>query len=155
MIIVNFNVIARPGKELGARQPDPDGVRLWNMFHEQTLGRLALVVDDPVNTDIFEHWLRVNNIKPMIYDILDSSDPVIKGDKIHLLSMTVGRSDWYVDIDPATCAVTLRMGIPTLLVGNPYVVRPEWSEGPQARAWDQIVEEVDRQALLRAERTWR
>lgn len=154
VIIVNFDVIARPGKELGARLPDPEGMRLWKMFHDQTMGRIALVIDEEVPKDIFEHWLKVNQVKPAIYEMLDVVHPDLKAEKVHILSMTMGISDWYVDNDPYACAFTLRLGIPTLLVCNPYVVRPEWSGVKAARPWDTIVTEIDNQSLQRAERTW-
>lgn len=154
MIVFNFDVLARPGAELGARLPDPDGIRLWNMLWGQTLGRLAVVVDEEVNIPIFEHWLKVNGIKAAIYEVFDTDDPQIKAEKVHRLSMTVGRSDWYIDNDPEACALTMKLGVPTLLVANPYIVRPEWVGTKQARSWDALVREIDDQAVLRANKTW-
>jgi hypothetical protein len=129
-------------------------MRLWKMLHEQTMGRMAVVVDEDVKRDVFEHWLKVNGIKAAMYDVLDSDDPVVKSEKIQLLMTASGRVDWYIDVDPHTAYHTLRLGIPTLLFSMPYVVRPEWSGYKGARSWDSLVEEIDRQAEQRASKTW-
>lgn len=154
MIVFNFDVLARPGKELGARLPDPDGMRLWRMLHEQSLGRVAVVVDEEVDIPIFEHWLKINGVKAAVYDIFDTNDPQIKAERIHRLSMSVGRSDWYIDNDPVTAAITMKLGVPTLLVCNPYIVRPEWVGAKAKRPWDDLVQEIDSQAEMRANKTW-
>lgn len=154
MIIFNFDVLAKPDIELGARLPDPEGMRLWNMFYQQNYGRLAVVVDEDVNISIFEHWLKVNGVKAALYEVLDTTNPQTKAEKVHKLAMLHGRSDWYIDNDPDTCAITLRLGIPTLFVANPYTVRPEWSGIKRARPWTELVDEVNHQAEMRAERTW-
>lgn len=154
MIIFNFDVLARPNNEFGARLPDPEGVKLWLMLHDQTLGRLAVVVDGDPKRDHLEHWLTVNGIKAAMYEILDTDDPVVKADKVHRISMAAGRSDWYIDVDPLTVVETLRLGIPSLLVANPYVVRPEWMESKGPRPWDQVVSEIERQKLIKANKTW-
>lgn len=154
MMIINLDVLAKPGP-MGSRQPEPTGMRLWRLLHDQTLGRLALVVDDDVNRDQLEQWMKINGVKAAVYDVLDTKDPQIKAEKIHRLQGAIGTpNDWYFDVDPATAAVTLSLGIPTILVAIPYVVRPEWSGRSQARAWDSLVEEIDKQQIMRAERDW-
>jgi hypothetical protein len=155
VIIFNFDVLAKPGQEFGARLPDPDGIRLWMMMHEQSLGRLAVVKDTLVKTDHLEHWMRVNGIKAAVYEQLDVESYQDKAEKVQRLAMLYGRSDWYIDIDPRTCALTMAMGMPTLLVAHPYVVRPEWvKEDVGPTPWDELVAEVDRQNDLRSARTW-
>lgn len=124
------------------------------MLHEQTLGRMAIVVDEAVERDVLEHWLKVHNVKAALYEVLESDDPDMKAEKIQRLATSMGRSDWYVDNDAATCARTLHLGIPTLLACAPYVVRPEWNNTKVHRPWSELVEEVDRQAVMRAEKTW-
>lgn len=154
MIIVNFEVLAKPGA-IGSRLPEPQGMKLWNMLHSQTLGRLALVVDGDVDRGQLEHWMKVNGVKAAVYDVLDTTLPKVKAEKIHRLMGSIGTpSDWYFDVDPETCAETLSLGIPTILVTVPYVIRPEWSTAPQTRAWGTLVEEIDRQQVMRAERDW-
>jgi hypothetical protein len=155
MIIFNLNVLARPGEGIGSRQPDPEGMRMWRYLHEATLGRMAVVIDDDPDVEHLEHWLRTNTVKAATYDIMNTSDPAMKAEKIQLLSSVTGRVDWYIDNDPATIALTLRKGMPSLLMLTPWTVRPEWHEETSHRSWDAIVSEVDRQSELRAERNWR
>lgn len=111
------------------------------------------MIDAAPSTAVLEHWLNMNGIKPVVTEVLDSIDPPIKADKVQRLMNTVGVNDWYIDIDPDTIAHTLRMGIPSLLVAYPYVPRPEWSlNPPPIKSWDALVQEVDSQALVRADR---
>lgn len=154
MIVFNFGVLARPNKSVALRQPDPDGMRLWRQFHESNLGRLGLVVDEEYEQEHLEHWLRLHGVKAAIHQTLYTDDPVAKADKVHLLMASVGKIEWYLDSDPLACKETLARGIPTILVVSPYVVRPEWHDTKPARAWDELVAEVDRQQTLWAERDW-
>lgn len=151
---MNLDVLARPHRDFGARIPDPDGMRLWADLFETHLGRLAVVVDEAPAPYILEHWLKVNGIKAAVYESLETTDPQMKAEKIYKLSMTVGTNDWYIDIDPRTVALTMKMGMPSLLVASPYIVRPEWTEGKATKPWDELVEEIDRQATMRADRDW-
>ena len=154
MIVFNFDVLARPSADLGARQPDPEGRDLWRMFFEKSVGRIVLVVNDDVNRQIFEVWLKKEGFKPALYEVMDTHDPVLKAEKVQLLTTSFGKASWYVDNDPATCARTMRLGIPTLMVCSPWVVRPEWHEQRVPRDWDDIVAETTRQAVIKAEKTW-
>jgi len=154
VIVFNFDVIARHSETLGSRLPDPDGRRLWNMFFDHSVGRIALVVNEDVDTGILETWLKKEGFKPVVYEVLDTPDPTLKAEKVQLLTTAFGRANFYVDNDPPTCARTMRLGIPTLMVCTPWVVRPEWHEERVPRDWDDIVEEKTRQTLLRAEKTW-
>lgn len=154
MIIFNFDVLARPGDSLPTRLPDREGLRLWTTFHEQTMGRLAVVVNGDPDLPQLEHWFKVNGIKAAVYEVFHSDDVDVKLEKVQLLTAAAGKMDWYIDVDPRMIAKALSVGIPSLLVANPYVVRPEWSDNLRKRSWDELVEEVDRQALMRAERNW-
>lgn len=154
MIIFNFDVLARPGKEFGARIPDTDGIRLWSDMFETHLGRLAVVIDEAPEPYIMEHWLKINGIKAAVYDVLGTADPALKAEKVQRLSMSVGVGGWYIDTDPQAIAATLKLGIPSLLVASPYIVRPEWASEKQTRPWDDLVEEIDKQATMRAAREW-
>lgn len=154
MIIINFDVIARPSENLGSRQPDPEGRDIWRMFFDKSVGRIALVIDDPVNREILEVWLKKEGYKPALYEVLDTKNPMLKAEKVQLLSTSFGRASWYVDNDPATCARTMRLGIPTLMVCVPWVVRPEWHEERVPRDWDDIVDETIRQRVIKTEKTW-
>ena len=155
MILFNFNVIARDGAELGARLPDPDGMYLWRTLHEASVGRVGLVVTGEVsNTDILETWLKINGAKAVMYDVLGTTEPKVCAEKIaRIISASGGRS-MYLDIDPATVSETFAMGIPSMLVCQPYVVRPGWSSQRSMRGWESLVEEIDKQKLARSEKNW-
>lgn len=149
-------MLARPHVELAQRVPIREGLELWSDLHQTHNGRLGLVVDECEDTFIFEHWLKINNIRASVYESLDTRDPIIKAEKVHHLGMAIGRSSWYIDVDADTVAETLKRGIPSLLVAHPYIMRPEWAPGkmPTIRPWDELVEEIDKQKLMQAERTW-
>lgn len=154
MIIFNFDVIARPHKEISQRVPDRDGIHLWKDMWETHLGRIGLVVDECSDPFLLEHWLKVNGIKAAIYEVLETRAPVLKAEKVHHLGMSIGRSSWYIDTDPHTVAETMRLGIPSLLVANPYIMRPEWNGETAARPWDELVNEIEDQKLKQSEKTW-
>jgi hypothetical protein len=154
MIIVNFDVIARPHEQVSHRLPDPEGIRLWRMLHKDTRGRMMIVTDECDSEDNLETWFLAEGVKPSIYQNIDTKDPLIKADKIHLLAASVGKLDWYIDNDPRACANTIGLGIPTLIVGSPYVIRPEWNSHQEIRPWGDLVVEMDHQAVLRNTKTW-
>lgn len=125
------------------------------MFHKQSMGHMCVVVDEELNRDIFEQWLMREGYKAQIYEFLDTSDPVVKAEKVHLLTTSFGRAGWYIDNDPRTLALTIAKGIPSLLVGSPFTIRPEWEEsGRQIRPWDELVSEMDRQHLKKVQKAW-
>lgn len=154
MIVINFDVLANPHEQFTLRHPSAEGVNLWRMMFEQYMGRVTLVINGDENMEHVTHWLKMNGIKPAIIEILDSNDPHTKAEKIQLIMSTTGRLDWYIDIDPNMAQATMAMGIPTLLVALPFVVRPEWSGDKKVRDWDSIVAEIDKQAIMRADKTW-
>lgn len=154
MIVFNFNVIAKSGPILGSRLPDGDGLMLWRSLHETQMGRLGLVVDGESDTATLEAWLKINQVKAIMYETLPSSDPVIKAEKIALILGAAGGRGMYFDTDPNSVAETLKLGIASVLVCPPYVVRPEWSTQKVMRDWESLTEEIDRQVLLKSEKKW-
>lgn len=124
------------------------------MFHKLTIGNMCLVSDEVHNKDLFETWLIREGFKASRYEFFDSTDPIVKAEKVHLLTTMFGRAGWYVDVDPRTVALTIGKGIPSLLVGSPYTIRPEWEEEKAIRPWDDLVAEMDRQWLLKAKKMW-
>ncbi len=154
MIVFNFDVLAQPHEQVTLRHPSMEGASLWKMFFEHYMGRLVLVTNDDIDPDHLEHWLKLNGYKPAIIQSLDSDDAATKAEKVQLIMSTTGRLDWYLDIDPNTAKETMARGIPTLLVAAPFIVRPEWHGDPQIRNWDDITQEIDRQAIMKANKTW-
>lgn len=155
MILFNLSVLARPADTLVLRQPDPDGRKLWNAFFDQTIGRICLIVNDDYERSAVEHWCKLEGYKPSFYEILDEQNPNVKAEKIHKVASIFGRPEWYIDNDPLVCAETLKLGIPTLLVACPYILRPEWDGGRVIKEWDTLVEAMEEQTLKSAEKTWR
>lgn len=154
MILFNFDVIAKPDKSIGQRQPDVNGRHLWSMFHEKEMGRLCLIINEECKKEHLEVWLKREGFKASMYEFVDIDNPVLKAERIHTIASMWGRIKWYVDNDPRVCAETIKLGIPTLLVGVPFVVRPEWSEPANIREWESVVEELDRQAMKASMKTW-
>ena len=124
-------------------------------MHDQSVGRICLVVNEDYTKMIMEDWLKKEGIKPSFYEMLDESDPILRAEKINRIGAVFGKPEWYVDNDPRTCAETLKLGMPTMLIASPYLVRPEWSNMKVIKEWNVLVEELDTQALRAAEKTWR
>lgn len=154
MILFSFDVLAAPNDELGARQPIPEGRRLWNAFATSYNGRLAVCSSGIRNTPLLMEWLKKEGFKASTVDIVEDSSSQAKIDRVLSLNAVYGKIDWYIDIDPVAVAGVLRSGIPTLLVSIPHTVRPEWVDGRKVKAWDALVEEIETQTLAKAERTW-
>jgi hypothetical protein len=154
VIIFNFDVLARPAETLALRQPDLEGRYLWSMMHEKSRGRILLISYTEYDKDLFETWLKREQFKPSVYEFIDHKDPVLKAERVHTLASIWGKAQWYVDVDPLVCAETMRLGIPTLLVAVPYIIRPEWEASTGVRPWDNIITELDTQALKAANKTW-
>jgi len=155
VIVLNFDVLARPGESLALRQPDPDGRAVWSMLFEKYTGRICVVSMDDYNPPQFEEWLKREKFKASSYDFIDQVDPVLKAERIHIIGSAFGRINWYVDNDPRTCSETLKLGIPTMVIASPYIIRPEWDGGRKLKGWDSLVTEMDSQALRAAEKDWR
>lgn len=155
MILFNFSVIAKPGQHLGERQPDSHGMSIWRMFHESTIGRICLIINEEYQKPVLEDWLKVERIKPAFYEMFEEPSANLKAERIHRIGAVFGKPEWYIDNDPMTCSETLKLGIPTILVASPYIVRPEWSSERVIKSWDTLVQEMDEQALKAANKTWR
>lgn len=155
MILFNFDVLARPGESLALRQPDPDGRAVWSMLFDKYTGRICVISNTEYDRAQFEEWLKREQFKASVYEFVDQVDPVLKAERVHIIGSSFGRINWYVDNDPRVCSETLKLGVPTLLVACPYIVRPEWDMGRKVKEWGSLVDEMDSQALKAAEKTWR
>jgi hypothetical protein len=154
MLIFSFDVIAAPNEELGARQPIPEGRRLWNIFAGSYNGRIAVLGAGISNSQIFMEWLKREGFKASTVDVIDQTSAQAKVDRVTSLNAVYGNINWYIDTDPAAVAGVMHIGIPTLLVTVPYTVRPEWVDKRQVKGWDTLVNEIESQTLAKAERTW-
>ena len=125
------------------------------MFYEANYGRICLVVNEEYDKDLLEEWLKREGFKPSFYEFVYETQPVLRAERVHRVAAVFGKARWYVDNDPEVCAETLKLGLPTLLVASPYIIRPEWDGNKTMKSWDTLVEEVNRQALKQAMRTWK
>lgn len=154
MILVHFDAIAVPGEELGSRLPRPEMRRLWASLSHGFNGRLAILATGVTNTPLLLEWLKKEGYKASTVDIFEGNHTDDKVERVTAFNAAYGKINWYIDTDPVTVSRVARMGIPTLLLTVPDVVRPEWSDERVPKSWETLVEEIENQALAKAERTW-
>lgn len=155
MIVVSFDVLAKRAKTLGERLAEPEGIRLWNMLHAQYMGRIGVFYDGDYDRETLENWMKVNGIKAATYDNAPSHMTLDeKVEHLHRYMSAAGRvGDWFVSNDPEMVSKTLAKGIPSML----FIV-PDSNMGltlkTEPRGWDEVVQEVNRQALIKATKGW-
>ncbi len=157
MILVSLDVLSVPSlvsEDVGARQPIPEGRKLWSTLFPAYSGRMAVFAAGVTNHDGCLSWLKREGFKASTVDFIVENTVDAKVARIQNLHAVYGRINWYIDTDPQVIAKVSHNGIPTLLMTVPHTIRPEWSEGRTMKGWDAIVEEADAQALARAERNW-
>lgn len=113
-----------------------------------------MVVDDAPSNEMLEHWLKLNQIKAVMYEIIGTREPKVKAEVVARIMAASGSRGMYLDTDPETVANTMKDGLSSLLVCQPFVVRQEWASPKQMRSWDTLVTEVEQQALARSEKNW-
>ena len=157
MIIMALDVLSLPSRvsdDVGARQPIPEGRKLWSTLFTAYSGRMSVFAPGVTNQDGCVSWLKREGFKASTVDFISENTVEDKVARIQNLHAAYGRINWYIDVDPKVVARVAHNGIPTLLMTVPDTVRPEWSESRFKREWGAIVEESDAQALARAERNW-
>jgi len=154
VILINFDAIAAPGDELGARIPRKEMRRLWGALNAGYNSKLAVMATGITNTPLLLEWLKREGYKATTVDIVEDDSVNVKVDRVAAFNAVYGKISWYVDIDPIAVAKVAHMGIPTLLLTVPDTIRLEWSEEKTMKSWDVLVEEIESQALAKAERTW-
>ena len=156
MIVVTFDVIAHRSEELGASQPSKHGRKLWNLFFNAYNGRICLLVNDVAKHQhqLVMEWLKRENYKPGSIDFHWEKGSENRLDRVRALHAAHTNIDWYIDTDPEAVSKVLKDGIPTLLVSVPFTIRPEWEEPRTNIAWDKLSNELENQALKKAEREW-
>lgn len=144
MIIIDIEVLMKEGPELGSRQPNPDGMSIWNILKISTSNSMVLLVPERMRGTILHAWLNRASMGPINIDYHRAETSVEKASIVKLLMSQYGSMDWYVDIDPGTITETIKLGIRSLLVTSPHVI-----EVPPPRiTWDEMVAEIDRQKAL-------
>lgn len=153
---MSFDVLAHEGDELGARQPTMEGRKLWNMMFPMYEGRICVMAHglEDKQTPILMEWLKREGYRAGSIDLTYETNADAKLERIRSVQAGYGRIDWFVDIDPHTVARAIHEGITSLLVSIPSSPRPEWVEQRAIKGWDELTKEIDRQTLVKAERTW-
>jgi hypothetical protein len=157
MILVTMDTLALSGGTFGERVPSIEGRRLWNLLFAQYSGSIILIVDERDDKEQVEHWLKTEGFKPSMIDYAHDNEPRSKVQAAARLRNAFGNLHWFVDIDPHAAQLAIEEGLPTLITIAPSVPRAEWrTDKEQAtRPWASLVDEIERQKLMRAEATWR
>ena len=158
MLIVTFDVLAYPTtdktKSIGARQPSPEAQKLWNALYNQYHGNLIILATGTDRADLVEGWAKMEGYKYAQVAVVESTKPEDIRDRVRDFNAIYGKIHWFVDSDPRTIKLVMEDAIPSLLVGLPAFVRPEWRESKQKehQLWDDLVREIEVQTLYRAEK---
>jgi hypothetical protein len=157
MIVMTLDVLAHPSEELGARQPSVEGRKIWNMMFPMYEGRICVLAHgiEDSKTPILMEWLKREGYKAGSIDLTYETTTDAKLERVRSIQAGYGRIDWFVDTDPSTVARVIHEGIASLLVSIPSSPRPEWVEKRTIKAWNELTEEIDRQTLVKAERSWK
>ena len=156
MYLFHIDALAHPHEEFSHRLPRRNGLLLWRNLYDAVLGRTGVVLTEDVKPEYLETWLRVHNIRASVYKVIDPAlGPIDMQVERMMISNGQRAGDMYIDVDADRVASLLKRGVPTLLMGDPYILRKEWNEEQVARpSWDTLVEEMDRQAVLRSKKEW-
>ena len=154
---MTLDVLAHQAEDLGARQPINEGRKLWNMFFPMYEGRICVLATG-IHTDqttILMEWLKREGYKAGSIDLTDEESADAKLERVRSLQGGYGRIDWYVDTDPSAVSKVIHEGIASVLVSVPSIARPEWHTEKTIKGWDELSRELDRQALIKAEKSWK
>ena len=157
MILITMDTLALPAETVGTRKPSVEGRGLWNMLFQQYNGSILLIADEHDDKDHLEHWLKTNGYKPSMLDFAIDNTPREKVRRATQLRNAFGTVRWFVDVDPYSAQLALEEGLPTLIAVAPSVPRIEWrteNKDVKSTPWDTLVEEIDRQKVMRAEANW-
>jgi len=157
VIVVAFDVIAHRAAEIGSSHPNIQGRRLWSALFGVYNGRICLLVDgvEKHQHELVMAWLKKENYKPGSIDFHWETGPDNRLNRVRAIHAAHTKIDWYIDTDPHTIAKVTKDGISTLLVTIPEIVRPEWNQPRTIVGWTELTNEIEEQALKKAERTWR
>jgi hypothetical protein len=156
MILITMDTLALPAETVGTRKPSVEGRGLWNMLFQQYNGSIVLIADERDDKDHLAHWLKSEGFKPSMLDYAKDNTPREKVRRAVHLRNAFGNVRWFVDIDPYTAQMALEDGLPTLIAVAPSVPRIEWRSDLRTgnKPWDELVEEIDKQRIMRAEANW-
>lgn len=143
----------RPGESWLAGHPIPDGVRLIAALSSGY--EVALLTEHTEHDDV-SWWLRQQALKEF-YGLLVTRTPLqvgkdyltLRTDQIQRLRSQHGVA-LVVDTSPAVVAMSMRMGVPSMLFSHPKFQRPEFRpDHDSGRTWDEIVAAQEQDNVLK------
>lgn len=155
MLVVTFDVLAYANTDKafspGARQPIPEGQKLYESLFARYNGRLIILGTD-VGADILTEWAKREGYKFATVEVAKSGKPSDVRDRVRDLNAVYGKIDWFVDTNPETITLVMQDAIPCLLMCLPNFVRPEWrNDKPRERkVWSDLTRELEVQSLYRS-----
>ena len=155
MLIVTFDVIAYAQTDkaqvAGARQPIPDGQKLYEALFARYHGRVILLADNGISAEMLDSWAKREGYKFAHVDVANGAGAKALCERVRALHAAYGKIDWYVDTNPEAVTLVMKEAIPCLLVGLPNFVRPEWREDKprEKQMWTDLTREIEVQSLYR------
>jgi hypothetical protein len=156
MLVITFDVIAYQNTESamapGARQPIPEGQKLYEALYARYHGRVLILSDDSVTPALLSSWAKREGYKHATVDCAKSRSPKDMRDRVRDINAAYGKIDWFVDTNPETVTLVMKDAVPSLLVCVPTFVRPEWRDNAprERRVWDDLTKEIEVQSLYRS-----
>jgi hypothetical protein len=155
MLIVTFDVLAYAATDKamvpGARQPIPDGQKLYEALYARYHGRMIILGSGDTDPTMLNSWAKREGYKFALTDTVKGTGSTSFRDRVRDLNAVYGKIDWYVDTSPEAVTLVMQDGIPSLLVCLPNFVRPEWRDNkPKERQiWTDLAHELDVQSLYK------
>jgi len=155
MLVVTFDVLAYAQTEQamapGARQPIPEGQKLYEALYARYSGRMVILADDGLSEEILSAWAKREGFKHAAVYTTTGKGPEAMRDKVRDLNAVYGKIDWFVDTNPETVTLVMKDAVACILMCLPQFVRPEWrNDKPRERqVWAELTRELDVQSLYR------
>lgn len=155
MLVVTFDVLAYANTEKsmspGARQPIPDGQRLYEALYARYNGRMIILGNTDCSAELLSEWAKREGYKHSSVETTKGNKPEDFRDRVRDLNAVYGKIDWFVDTNPETVTLVMQDAIPCLLMCLPNFVRPEWREDKpkERRVWTDLTRELEVQSLYR------
>ncbi len=155
MLVVTFDVLAYAPTDKamvpGARQPIPDGQKLYEALYARYHGRMIILGGSDIDPDMLNAWAKREGYKFALADTIKGKGPTAFRDRVRDLNAVYGKIDWFVDTNPETVTLVMQDAVPSILVCLPNFVRPEWRDNkPKERQiWSDLAHEIDVQSLYK------
>jgi hypothetical protein len=156
MIVFTFDVLAYSNTDkataVGARQPIPEGQKLYESLYHRYHGKVIILGDGNFSAIQLSDWAKREGYKFAYADVTQGTGPEAFRDKLRDLNAAYGKIDFFVDTNPETITLVMKDAIPCLLMALPQFVRPEWRDNKpkERKVWDELARELEVQSLYRS-----